>query len=198
MRCTVRCIEEHAHEECAWTCCWVPESNTLLTGSGDETVRLWTATHDEIRHDKTISGLAGCTLGVVSVSVDLTGQWAASSALDSYVRVWSLQNDTEQRALLESMPTEVWDVKFCPVRDKCMIAAAGGTLSKVKLWDITDMDGNAKTPAPDPHLFDIVRLVMLNSLCCCTSWVSNGVSYALRILASCRQKQPMLLSKNSC
>lgn len=150
-------MEEHAHEECAWTCCWVPGSNSLLTGSGDETVRLWTSTQDEIRHEKTISGLAGCTLGVVSVSVDLTGQWAASSALDSFVRVWSLQNDTEQRALLESMPTEVWDVKFCPVRDKCIIAAAGGTLSKVKMWDITAMDGATKTPAPDPHLFDIVR-----------------------------------------
>ncbi len=31
------------------------------------------------------------TLGVVSVTVDPTGTFAASSALDSFIRVWNLQ-----------------------------------------------------------------------------------------------------------
>jgi WD repeat-containing protein 61 len=156
MRCTVRSIQDDAHEECAWTCCWVPGGNGLVTGSGDETVKFWELSDDGLKLQKTFHGFAGHTLGVISVGVDPSGEWAASSALDSYVRVWSLREQNQERALLESMPTEVWSIAFGPMSDRCLIAAAGGTMGKVKLWDISSMQPGVKSPAPDPELLDVV------------------------------------------
>eukprot|EP01025_Chloroclados_australasicus_P041858 TRINITY_DN44654_c0_g2_i1.p1 TRINITY_DN44654_c0_g2~~TRINITY_DN44654_c0_g2_i1.p1 ORF type:complete len:126 (+),score=7.27 TRINITY_DN44654_c0_g2_i1:135-512(+) len=111
MRCVVRQSKDDAHDEGVWSCCWIPNSSSFLTGAVDETVKRWTSTEKDIELDKVYCDQAGYTLGVVSVAADPTGQWAASSALDSYVRVWSLQ-DHQEKALLESMPTEVWSVCF--------------------------------------------------------------------------------------
>lgn len=157
MRISTRHTLKDAHEEGAWACCWVPGTRSVLTGAVDETVKLWTSSDDGLSIEKTYHGQAGHTLGVVSVSVDPTGEWAASSALDSYVRVWSLKDQNQERALLESMPTEVWSVAFSPTSDKCIIAAAGGTTGKVKVWDITAMTPGIKSPPLDPELFAVVR-----------------------------------------
>lgn len=160
MRCTVRAAQDEAHEECAWTCCWVPGTDGLLSGSGDETVKHWTSSADALKLQNCCQGTAGYTLGVISVAVDSTGEWAASSALDSYVRVWSLKDHTSERALLESMPTEIWSIAFSPVKHKCIVAGAGGALGKIKLWDITDLAPGGKTSSPEPSQLEIVRFTL--------------------------------------
>jgi WD repeat-containing protein 61 len=157
MRCTVGHVLKDAHEEGAWSCCWVPRTRSFLTGAVDETVKLWSVAEDGMSIEKTFQGQAGHTLGVISVGVDPTGEWAASSALDSYIRVWSLKDLSQERALLESKPTEVWSIAFSPATDKCIVAAAGGITGKIKLWDITAMSPGVKTAPPDPELIDVVR-----------------------------------------
>lgn len=147
-----------AHEEGAWACCWVPGTKSFLSGAVDETVKLWSLTEDGIVLDTTYSGQAGHTLGVISVCTDKAGEWAASSALDSYIRVWSLK-DGQDRALLESKPAEVWSISCSPVADKCIIAAAGGTTGAVKLWDITALSPGDKAAPPQPELIEAVRAV---------------------------------------
>jgi WD40 repeat protein len=156
MRCNVRNVVKDAHDDGVWACCWVPASKSVLTGAVDETVKLWSSKEEGLTLEKTFHGQAGHTLGVISVSVDATGEWAASSALDSYIRVWSLK-DQHERALLESMPTEVWSIAFGPYAKKCIIAAAGGTTGKVKLWDISSMTPGIKTIPPEPALLTVVR-----------------------------------------
>ena len=157
MRCTVSQVQKDAHEEGAWSCAWVPGTRSFVSGAVDETVKLWTSGEEGISIEKTYHGQAGHTLGVISVSVDPTGEWAASSALDSYVRVWSLKDQGQERALLESKPTEVWSIAFSPSTDKCIVAGAGGITGKVKLWDITTMTPGIKSAPPDPELLDVVR-----------------------------------------
>lgn len=156
MRCTPRHVRADAHEEGVWCAAWVPGSASFLTGAVDERVRRWESTSEELKNVQTYDGQAGYTLGVVSVAVDPSGEWAASSALDSYVRVWSLR-DHQERVLLESMPTEVWSVAFAPSRQTCVVAAAGGTRGLVKLWDISAAAPNTKAPALDPVLYELVR-----------------------------------------
>lgn len=160
MRCTVRAQQDEAHEECAWTCCWVPGTDGLLSGSGDETVKHWTSSADSLKLETCCQGTAGYTLGVISVAVDATGEWAASSALDSYVRVWSLKDNTNERALLESMPTEIWSIAFSPLKDKCIVAGAGGSLGKIKLWDISEVTPGGKSSGPEPLQLEIVRCLL--------------------------------------
>lgn len=169
MRCTVRAEQEEAHEECAWTCCWVPGTDGLLSGSGDETVKHWSSTSDALKLQNVCQGTAGYTLGVISVAVDATGEWAASSALDSYVRVWSLKDNTNERALLESVPTEIWSIAFSPLKDKCIVAGAGGALGKIKLWDISDLQNTpgGKSASPEPVQLEIVRFMLSVWLCGC-------------------------------
>jgi WD repeat-containing protein 61 len=156
MRCTVSHVQKDAHEEGAWSCCWVRGTKSILSGAVDETVKLWTSAEEGISLEKAYQGHAGHILGVISVSVDPTGEWAASSALDSYIRVWSLKDQNQERALLESKPTEVWSIAFSPIVDKCIVAGAGGTTGKVKLWDITSMTPGVKSAPPDPELLDVV------------------------------------------
>ena len=157
MRCITSHVLKEAHEEGAWSCCWVPGgARAFITGAVDETVKLWGITDDGITPQKTFAGQAGHTLGVISVAVDPSGEWAASSALDSFVRVWSLQDQASEKALLESKPTEVWSIAFSPLKGKCIVAGAGGSTGKVKLWDVTSIAPGSKT-APEPTLIDAVR-----------------------------------------
>ena len=49
----------------------------------------------------------------------------------------SLQ-DSSTKAVIETPPSETWQIKFQPQSDALIIAAAGGSSSKVVLWDVVD------------------------------------------------------------
>ncbi|GAX84435.1 hypothetical protein CEUSTIGMA_g11855.t1 [Chlamydomonas eustigma] len=132
-----------AHDEGAWCSCWVPGSNRLLTGSVDETVKIWEDTDDGLNCAHTYSGQEGHALGVVSVAANSTGEFAASSALDSYVRVWSLA-DHSIAAMIEAATTETWSLTFSPQQSEgLLLAVAGGTRGAVVLWNISSGEESA-------------------------------------------------------
>ena len=81
---------EDAHDDALWCTTWVPNQNQCITGSVDECVKVW-AVQDEPPYVENSHTYTSHTLGVVSVTVDPTGTFAASSALDSFIRVWNLQ-----------------------------------------------------------------------------------------------------------
>ena len=111
-----------AHDEGVWSLAWAPDAagqgsnnpHRLLTGSVDETVRCWDVPPEGAGGEggalaaaagATVSlahTFAGQTLGVVSVAVDPTGEFAAASALDSTVRVWSLRDGDRKSTRLNS------------------------------------------------------------------------------------------------
>lgn len=75
-----------AHEEGIWTLAWVPgRSDTIITGSVDEMCKQWVVGGEALTM---AHSYAGQTLGAISVDVDPTGTFAASSSLDSVIRVW--------------------------------------------------------------------------------------------------------------
>lgn len=139
---------DQAHDDAVWSAAYLPNSDFLLTGSVDESVKLWT--HGE-QKDKLEAGhtYLGHTLGVVSVAVDPSGQHAASSALDSFIRVWHLL-DSSTRAVIESPPSETWQIAFSPEKDLFQVAAAGGSGNKITIYDIKrwdDTQEDTKQPA---------------------------------------------------
>ncbi|XP_010248135.2 PREDICTED: WD repeat-containing protein VIP3-like [Nelumbo nucifera] len=103
---------ENAHEESVWAVTWVPATDArpalLLTGSLDETVKLWRP--DELVLEGTNTGHC---LGVVSVAAHPSGVIAASASLDSFVRVFDVDTNATI-ATLEAPPSEVWQMKFDP------------------------------------------------------------------------------------
>ncbi|KAE8688469.1 WD repeat-containing protein VIP3 [Hibiscus syriacus] len=122
---------ENAHDESVWTATWVPATNSrsplLLTGSLDETVKLWRP--DELELVRTNTGHC---LGVVSVAAHPSGVIAASASLDSLVRVFDVDTNATI-ATLEAPPSEVWQMQFNP--KGTTLAVAGGGSASIKLWD---------------------------------------------------------------
>lgn len=121
----------------------MPDSKYLLTGSVDENVMLWDAT----KEGTTLPSLhtyTGHILGVVSVVVDSTGVYAATSALDSHIRVWNLQ-ESITKAVIEAPPTETWAIAFGQTESENVhLAAAGGTRNSVSLWRLAGSEGQAE------------------------------------------------------
>nr|GEY90225.1 hypothetical protein [Tanacetum cinerariifolium] len=110
---------EPAHQDCVWACTWVPPTDTspktlLLTGSLDETVKLWDPQGGEggevITNVRTNTGHC---LGVVSVAAHPSGKIAASASMDSFVRVFDVESNVTI-ATLEAPPSEVWHMQFDP------------------------------------------------------------------------------------
>ncbi|KAJ0976439.1 hypothetical protein J5N97_018404 [Dioscorea zingiberensis] len=123
---------ENAHDESIWTAAWAPatgdRSALLLTGSLDETVRVWSS--DSLTPVGSPSG--GHALGVVAVATHPAGLLAASASLDSFIRVFEIDSNSTI-ATLEAPPSEVWGMQFDPKGN--VLAVAGGGSASVKLWD---------------------------------------------------------------
>ena len=84
-----------------------------------------------VKKDRTDAGHA---LGVVSIAVDNTGTYAASSSLDSFIRVWNLQ-EASTKAVMETPPSETWAIQFHPTADQLTVVAAAGSSGGVAVWD---------------------------------------------------------------
>jgi len=87
-------------------------------------VKVWTEGADGL---ESLHTYTGHTLGVISVVVDPSGTYAASSALDSFIRVWNL-HDTSTKAVIETQPSETWSVAFAqqPGAEGPLLLAAAG------------------------------------------------------------------------
>lgn len=152
MRLSLLHSSSDAHQDGIWSVAWAEGTDggaqQLVTGSVDETVQLWTereAVGDgrvlESRHKFT-----GHSLGVVSVAT--AGTLAASSALDSIIRVWDLVTG-ETKAVLECVPSETWAIAFNPIAtDPRLLAVAGGSSSKIKIWSVSDASEQAVLSMP--------------------------------------------------
>ena len=132
--------QQEGHEGGIWACAWGSNSH-LLTGSIDETVKAWEVTDAGVRFTHSYEGHA---LGAISVSANATGEVAASSALDSVIRIWHLHTH-ETLSLIETSATESWSIAFGPQKDALHLATAGGTRGAVVLWNVGSATGTGDT-----------------------------------------------------
>ncbi|CAI9782638.1 unnamed protein product [Fraxinus pennsylvanica] len=134
----------NAHDDSVWTAAWVPATDEspplLLTGSLDETVRLWNPDGPQKLQTNT-----GHCLGVVSVAAHPSGRIAASASIDSFIRVFDVSTNNTI-ATLEAPPSEVWQLQFNP--QGTTLAAAGGGSASVKLWDTAQWQLTATLSVP--------------------------------------------------
>eukprot|EP01147_Barroeca_monosierra_P000611 gene611-3921_t len=100
-----------AHDDGIWTITWSKDgSNTILSGSVDDTVKVWRwdKTQLELRHR-----FEGHNLGVISVDVDHSGQIAASSSIDSVINVWDINGGKLSKSL-DTNKVNTWTVCLSP------------------------------------------------------------------------------------
>ncbi|CAL5437959.1 unnamed protein product [Camellia sinensis] len=138
---------ENAHDDSVWAATWVPVTDDrpalLMTGSLDETVRLWRP--DDLT---SVATSTGHSLGVVSVAAHPSGVIAASASVDSFVRVFDVDHNNTI-ATLEAPPSEVWQMQFDP--KGTTLAVAGGGSASIKLWDTAEWKLITSLSIPRPE-----------------------------------------------
>eukprot|EP00210_Caulerpa_lentillifera_P004949 g4723.t1 len=122
-----------AHDSSVWSLSWCPD-DSFLTGSLDERVVLWT--HDPDGNVTKKHTFLSHGLGTVFLSVHQDGQYAASSCLDGCVRVWDIQDHSKKLHTFQTAASENWGIHFAPVREKVILAVAGGSTSSISVYTL--------------------------------------------------------------
>ena len=115
------------HERGVKSVAFSPDGQTLASGSGDSTVRLWDVAAGTLRHTLENPGA-----GLYSVTFSPDGQTLATGGGDSTVRLWDVTAGTLQHTL-ESHGFEVKSVVFSP---DGRTLASGNWDYTIRLWDI--------------------------------------------------------------
>ncbi|MCI4382084.1 hypothetical protein PGIGA_G00259510 [Pangasianodon gigas] len=125
--------QEHAHDDAIWTAAWGKSakdgSETIVTGSLDDMVKVWKWSDEKMELQWS---LEGHQLGVVSVDISHNGAIAASSSLDAHIRLWDLESGKQVKSM-DAGPVDAWTVAFSP--DSKYIAT-GSHLGKVNIFGV--------------------------------------------------------------
>lgn len=146
-------VKKDAHEDGVWSLAWTPPGasgeSTLLSGSVDETVKAWRVDGDSADGLAAVEEYTGHVLGVVCVAANASGL-AATSSLDSVIRVWDLASG-QARAIFETPPAETWGLTFPPGDAGARhLASAGGASASVVLWNLDSKAKDATFALPPP------------------------------------------------
>ena len=152
-------VHANAHEDGVWSLAWAAPQGaggaggvaaTLLSGSVDETVKAWRVDSGEGGDAlAAVEEYTGHVLGVVSVAASASGL-AATSSLDSVIRVWDLASGQAQ-AIFETPPAETWGLAFPPGAGGAKhLASAGGASAGVALWNLETKAKDATFALPPP------------------------------------------------
>ena len=138
--------KDKAHEDSIWTTAWT-DKNQILSGSVDETVKVWDVTADAASaaaEDEGLTQLAlkqarkltGHNLGAHSLDVSAATGTAAVSSLDCSIRMWDPVSG-DARGTIDAGPVETWTVSFSPDGQRL---ASGSHNGCVNLWGVDSLD----------------------------------------------------------
>jgi len=118
------------------SCCDVSLKGILATSGGDQIVKLWRVTEDEIK-ELDISPLKGHTYGVNFVRFSPYGTIIASASTDGTVNLW----DSLSGSILSTFfsPTG-YSFRVCSFSPDASYIAAGGDDDTVYIWRISDKE----------------------------------------------------------
>ena len=133
-----------AHDDSIWAVAW-PTDDKLITGSIDETVKVWRASEDGNAPLEVSSTMPGHFLGVVSVSASKDGHLSAVSSLDGRVKIWNLQEKVIQKTI-DPGPVEAWTVDFHP---QGSLLAAGSQSGHVNVFAVAPTGDPAADNKPE-------------------------------------------------
>ncbi|KAI1131141.1 WD40 repeat-like protein [Nemania abortiva] len=116
----IRTLQGHTHSVRAIAA----HADTLVSGSYDNTVRVW-----RISTGETVHVLQGHTQKVYSVVLDVERNRCISGSMDSYVKIW----DLETGSCLHTLEGHSLLVGLLDLRDQRLVSAAAD--STLRIWD---------------------------------------------------------------
>ncbi|MGL4500740.1 MAG: AAA-like domain-containing protein, partial [Planktothrix sp.] len=113
-----------SHESPVMTVSWSPDGQTIASGSGDNTIKLWN------KEGKLLQTLTGHENEVRSVSWSPDGQTIASGSSDKTIKLWNKEGKLLQT--LTGHQSRVMSVSWSP---DSQTIASGSSDKTIKLWN---------------------------------------------------------------
>ena len=109
-----------------------PDGQAIVSGSNDETARLW-----DVKTGQLIHMLTGHEQRIKSVGISPDGGIIASASANSIIKLWSLQTGKRQCTIKTSdNPATVLNAIVISPRGNIIASASASTQGTVKLWDL--------------------------------------------------------------
>jgi DnaJ-domain-containing protein 1 len=116
----------NGHSDTIWSIAISPDNQTLVSGSADKTIRIWSL--DSLAQPRILSGHSSW---VTSVAISPDGNTLASGSTDGTIKLWNLHSGELLRTI-DSQSTKIFSVAMTP--DGQILAS--GSMKEVKLWNI--------------------------------------------------------------
>jgi WD40 repeat protein len=124
----MHCLILEGHTDTVLSVAFSPDGQSVVSGSGDNTVRVWDATTGAERHT-----MHGHKFFVLAVAFSLDGQSVVSGSGDNTVRVWDATTGAE-RHTMHGHEDEINSVAFSPDGQSVVSGSSDNT---VRVWDTT-------------------------------------------------------------
>ena len=118
--------QRNGHRSVVKSVSFAPDGNTLASGSGDRTIKLW-----DVHSGEALRTLEGHKFSVFSVSFAPDGNTLASGNGDRTIKLWDARSG-ELLHTLEERTGDVYSVAFAPDGNTL---ASGSYDNTVRLWD---------------------------------------------------------------
>jgi WD40 repeat protein len=119
------------HQGKVYSIAFSPNGELLVSGSGDETVKLWNPSTGKLLQTRSGSWWSGHTDLVHAVAFSPNGQIFASASWDKTIKLWNMNTGQRLHALSE-YPHVSNTIAFSP---NGALIASGGSSRRIKLWN---------------------------------------------------------------
>jgi serine/threonine protein kinase len=119
------------HQGKVYSIAFSPDSQLLVSGSGDETVKLWNPVTGKVLHTQSGGWWSGHRNLIHAVAFSPNGQTFASASWDKTVKLWDIHTGQRLHALSE-YPHVSNAIAFSP---NGSLIASGGSSRRIKLWE---------------------------------------------------------------
>ncbi|KAJ1920222.1 helicase [Mycoemilia scoparia] len=161
---------ENAHEDGIWSVCWSKDGSSIITGSNDETIKIWNSNTGEV-----MGQLLDGSYAITSLDISADGKSVLSTHMDNQIRIWSLERLNLKRSIKVG-PVKAWTAKFTKDGERIVSGTDKGT---VLMWSTDSEEAIREYDTTRGRFASCVAVSHDNKLIACGS--DNGMVHIFDI-----------------